>query len=622
MVQDVPKNPDDKDKEEKPRPKLEKDVDLAINLITSSYHSIIRQNRMDNNLENKDLTDAFHNVLQPSKSPRQIKDTSLMQLVRLISEDLFRKPSIMAEPEAGQPELISRTVDVLVDKIKNDGNFENVVRRALTDSTNREGTSFVMAVPITTIDSSSGKDVKIDQVQYRNIDSASLFIDPFARRVDEADWFALRYDWGNDEAETELKSLYDFDGDVESGDPLNVYDVEESGENDQDNIEGQPDRTIAYEIWHKTKAFRLVIAGGDSKVIFKVKGKNKFPYKDHFGRPALPLEQLDATAYKRNLYSASYIDVAKDITQQKRRQFNQILPYFDRVSNQLLAVTGVTPLEDIASQISEAEAYQEQGMIPMLTLSDPQARIIPIFPDDITAPMERMNGLFTEELSNRLGLDLRIQERQEASGTPTATQVIERSRVHSKAVANINRINVQFYQNTSQMALNYARTTFANKDNRKVSVDSGSDNEFSLTVTEAIEATKKWRGRWFVDTTIDIDLTRNEQVSLLSEVKNDFVNDMQLPITSESEVAPLKDSMMAKVRLLKFDKVHQDAEIEAFYAGLVQRGQAQLQQAQEQAQAEQQQQQQKKGANSNTPATQEQAAERGANSPQPSANIA
>jgi len=68
---------------------------------------------------------------------------------------------------------------------------------------------------------------------------------------------------------------------------------------------------------------------------------------------------------------------------------------------------------------------------------------------------------------------------------------------------------------------------------------------------------------------------------------------MQLPITSESEVAPLKDSMMAKVRLLKFDKVHQDAEIEAFYAGLVQRGQAQLQQAQEQAQAEQQQQQQK-----------------------------
>lgn len=583
--------------------------------ITEAKNSVIRQMRMDNNEENKLIVRDLHDTIAPPGNPRRIKDTKIMQILRLVSEDLYREPNVMAKPMEGQNELITYTVDAIVNELKTTGGYKNAVRKALKSAVEREGTSFIMVTPSTLKDKRNGKEKVYDKLEYRNLDSAYVFIDPAASRIDEAEWVGIRYEKYNDEAKRFLEEVYGWDGELNYGDCLYVVNKQESGDNDEDLI---PDRTAIYEFWDKSGK-RCVIAGIDGQEIITQEG-DEYPYFDEYGQPGIPIEQIDATAIKYHLYAMSYVDAAKDVTEQCKRQFNQVLPYFDRVSNQLLAITGVTPLEDIASQINEAEDYQEQGMIPFLSFSDPQARVTPVFPSDITAPLERIRSIFADELGDRLGLDLRIQEKAEGSGVPTATQIVERAKTHSKAVGNINKINVPFYSNICKITLNYARSIWDNKDDRSVVVKTAGESEYQLPLSDALEATKNWRGEFAVDTTVEIELTRNEQVIVIQEIKANFVKDLQIPALSEPEIKPLADAMKAHIKLVGMDKYFQDSEVDAFYMGIIQRGQAQMQAEIEQKQQEAMQEEEfamRKGATRSTPEGQRAAAQQGANAPQP-----
>ena len=168
------------------------------------------------------------------------------------------------------------------------------------------------------------------------------------------------------------------------------------------------------------------------------------------------------------------------------------------------------------------------------------------------------------------------------------------------------------------MTKNYIVRIWGEDDERDVAVNSGAANEFVLPMSDAVEVIKDWNGDFYVDIAVELQLTRNEKVQILGEIKRDMVADMNLLVFSDEEVKPFKDARKAINKLLGFDKIFQDAEIEAFYDSLVKRGQAlQVQQqsaAEAQAAAE-------TGATQNTPPTQRSAAERGSEAPQPNENI-
>lgn len=590
--------------------------------IFQSKHSVVRQVRMDNNQENKILLENLHSTLAPKNSPRRIKDTSMLQVLRLVQEDLYREPQIAARSSNGENEIISHTVDSTVSQIKTLGGYGKAVRKALTESTRREGTSFVMAVPAYIQNKRMKGKPYYDKLEYRYLSNGAVYFSPSVSNIEDSEWVAVRYEYGYEEAKKQLRCLYEFKGKLEPGDPIPINNKQETEENDKDLL---PDRTAIYEYWNKIEGVRLVIAGSNCRVIQELTGDD-YPYLDEFGQEDIPIAQLNATGFEYGGYALSFLDVMKDITEQKRRQFNQILPYFDRVSNQLLAITGVTPLEDIASQIQEAEEYQLQGMVPFLSLSDPQARITPVFPSDLTAPMERMRNVFIEELSDRLGLNLRAQQQQSGSAVPTATQVVDQRTVHAKSIANINILNKPFYSRIHQVTINYARRLWDEDDERIVPVNQGSESEYMLPLGQAIKATDGWSGEFIVDTTVELDLTRNEEVIVIQEIKQSFLKDMQIQAFSPAEVKPLIDTMKAHIKLVGMDKYYQDAEVDAFYDAIIQKSIMIQQQAEAEEQAKQQQQQGggegemfegRKGATRSTPQPQRQAAKQGANAPQP-----
>jgi len=212
---------------------------------------------------------------------------------------------------------------------------------------------------------------------------------------------------------------------------------------------------------------------------------------------------------------------------------------------------------------------------------------------------------------------LRIQEKTSGSGTPTATQIVERAKTHNKAIANINNINIPFYQRMHMITFNYAVSLWDRDDKDKVVVNQGTNSEYILPMGEAIEAVANWKGGFDVDTTVELDLTRNEQVIVIQEIKRNFVQDLSIPALSEAEIRPLADTMKAHIKLVGMDKYFQDSEVDAFYQGIIERGQAQLAQQQQQQQPQEEMFEDRKGATRGTPENQRAAANAGANAPQP-----
>lgn len=607
---------------------MNKQIEKAKTKIQEAKNSVIRTQRMDNNEENKLIMRELHYTIAPKGSPRRIKDSSIMQIIRLVSEDIHQRPLIMAQQEAGESELIPRTVDSVVNRLKSLGEYDKAVRNALTDATNREGSSFIMVVPTSIVDRSDKKNPKyFDRLEYRNIDSANFFKDPAARDVSDSDWIGVRYEFSNEEAKNQLELLYKYKGDIAFGDVLSINDKKASGDNSEDLL---ADRTAVYEFWNKATQVRIVFAGMNGEVVQMLEGDD-YPLFNRFGQAELPVAQLDATPFKFNGYALSYIDVAKDITEQKKRQFNQVLPYFDRVSNQLLAITGITPLEDIAAQIQDAEEYQAQGMVPFLSLTDPNAKVTPVFPSDITAPLERIRNIFTDELGDRLGLDLRINREASGAGVPTATQIDQRKATHVRAISNINNINIDnFYKRLSHLTLDYARALWDDTDDRKIVINKGGQSEYILPLGEAIQVTKDWKGDFEVDTSVESNLNRNEQIIVVQEIKQNFLKDLQIPALSEAEIKPLADTMKAHIKLVGMDKYYQDNEVDAFYSAIIERGRAQKEQEAMMAQLSQKNLpttpkqgkdeplfEGRKGATRSTPSTQVAAANMGAMAPQP-----
>jgi hypothetical protein len=364
--------------------------------------------------------------------------------------------------------------------------------------------------------------------------------------------------------------------------------------------------------WNPTKKLKLVFAGAHGQVIQKKEGQKEYPYKNKWGQCDFPVAQYDATPYKKGIHALSYIGVAKDVTRQKAKQFNTILPYFERVNNQILAITGAVSAEDMANQISDAMEMQAQGMQGLLNISDPQSRVIPVYPQYITQAFERISVIFDNELAKRLGFALNVQEKQVQGGVPTATQILEQKEVHAKAIANLNKINVDYYTRLSDITLNYARVIY--KGSKEAAPLTVGGETYQTDMNALIEQIKDYRGGWVIDTSVQLQLTRNDKVTILEQFTNRLVGILQVPITSLAESKLIQDALWANIKLLGFDEYFQKTELTDFFQAIVERN-SQAREAEAAGAA------QPNGENTptpgGTPGLQEAAGEAGAVAPQP-----
>jgi superfamily II DNA helicase RecQ len=146
-----------------------------------------------------------------------------------------------------------------------------------------------------------------------------------------------------------------------------------------------------------------------------------------------------------------------------------------------------------------------------------------------------------------------------------------------------------------------------------------------LPIGQALKAVDGWDGEFIVDTAVELELTRNEEVVVIQEVKQSLMRDLQIQVMSPAEIRPLIDATKAHIKLVGMDKYFQDSEIDAFYEAIIQKN-VMMQQMQQQAEMQKQQEKQRggedifagrKGATRSTPEEQKQSARMGANAPQP-----
>ena len=599
-----------------PQKTTDKDILDALELIQRSYNSQYRSKALAGIREDRLIDEALNDTLPSSLAFSQIKDTSMFQLKRIVREDNYSLPAVMAQPAIETNEIVKYAAEDLVKRANVMGNMNQQVRHMINDACFRDGSSIMEIIPEDYKDYRKNKNLQ--RILLRKYDPANVFYDPRCKNyVYDGDWIAFRHEYSNATAEKVAKGLYGYEKFIKPGDPLSVFNKEESNENDVDIL---PETTVFYVFWNKVKKIRCVIAGGCGQEIQKKKGQKEYPYKNNYGECDFPVLQYDASVDKYGVHALSYIGVGKDITRQKRKQFNTILPYFERVNNQVLAVMGASSADDLANQMNDAMEMQAQGMQGLLSINDPQARVTPVYPQDVTSAFERIGIIFDNELAKRLGFDLGVQEKQVSGGQPTATQIIERAKVHAKAIANLNKINVDFHTRLSDIVLNYSRILYSDSD-EPANLSAG-DEDLSVTLGDYVTIVEDFRGGWTVDTSVELQLTRNEKITIMGEFTNEIAGLLQLPAMSVEEVKLIQDLLWARIKLLGLDEYIQKAEINAFFQAIIKRNSAQMQAEQAAAQGQGQGGGQPQGGGAQGDAlamqdVQDQAAAMGADAPQP-----
>ncbi len=604
------------DKKAKPPVEVDSDITDAIGLIQASYRSNRRVKALANTREDKQIYEGLTDGLTNEEVFSQLKDTTLMQVVRLVSEDAYSLPHTIPTSAKEESETVLEAVSKIKQKYEVEGELKDAMRDLIEHACFMEGTSFLKIMPESYRDYNAG--VSLEKLSFTRVDEAKVFYDPKCKSdISEGEWDADMETYGYHQAQEVAKNVYGFNGVVNVGDPLNVFDEKDGTGDDAEPAITTEGDIVFYTLRHKTKAMEVVFAGGDAQLMRKLEGVKKFPCKDKYGAPKSPLCQFNATAYKDGIHRSSFIGVAKDITRQQVKQWNSMLPHFERVNSPILAAMGAVAPEEFADNIAAAMEAQRQGLMGMVTLPDPQSRIDTIAPPDSSAAFERIMMMFDNALAKRLGLVLSVQEKQVSGENPTATQIIEQKTVHAKAIANLNKLNIKFFANVADVTVNYGRVLLkGSKEKFRVMLDS---DAVELIGTDLVEVMKGWRGGWDVDTSIEIQLTKNEKVQVLTEFTKELTGYTQLLIMSEAEIKPIKDAVWAKITLLNFNEFFQSNEISEFFTSIATKNQ----QAQEQEQAAQAAQANQGGASqpAGSPpgetGVQDQAAALGAEAPQP-----
>ncbi len=543
----------------------------AIALLRECSYSQYRQHALQNIEEDKNLYQGLTDGLANPDVFAQLKDTSLMQVVRIVSEDNHSLPEAMPLSSKEIDESILYAIGAIKKKYEIEGALSDKMRDIIEHACYMEGTSFLRILP------ESYKDLRLNKelsrLSFARVDAAKTFYDPrCVRDISEGSWVGFMERYNNVEARKIARDLYNFEEEVTYGDALNVFIPAEGTGDDEDTVIATPNETTFYTFYNKVTKTYLVFAGQDGQLLIKKEG-DKYPCKDKYGQADIPVVQYNATPYRKGIHCSSYIGVAKDIVVNRTKQWNTMLPHFERVNSPILAVMGAISPQQLADDLSDAIEAQAVGQSGILPLADPQARVETIFPQDISAAFERIMAMFDNELAKRLGLNLSAQEKQVSGSNPTATQVIEQSKIHAKAIANLNKINTLFYKRTYDIIVNYGRVLLK-----------GSEEEFSIAIADIpvkatgndlVELIKEWRGSWIIDTSVELQLDRNEKIAVITEQIGELTGMIQLTIMSEDEIKPIRDLTWAKITSLKLNDFIQRAEFDAFFTAIATRNQKQ-----------------------------------------------
>ncbi len=595
----------DIDKKTVSKQNTEKDpsVEMAINLIQSSLTIQARTKKMDNITEDKELYNALSDAMKDKDMHQRLNNTLLMQTLRLVSEDSHSVPAGVPYSATEIDDETRFALQAVKRKYSVEGKLKKVIKSIMTRASTQEGTSFLFILPERYEDKYKGE--TLEKLNFKIVDSADVCVDPRCTdNIRQGDWVAFKTVYKTTEAPEIAKNFYGFEGELSAGDVMYPTDYSEKLENTEDII--IPEETTFYTMWHKSTNTYLVFAGENGDVL----QNEKIPYKDSFGMPDIPVFQYDATVYKDWIYAASYTGVAKDIAREDMDVTASILPQIRMTATPLLAGYGVINPKQLEDDIADALAKQEQGLTGLISMADTSARISPLLPGDITAPIERISTLFDNKLAKRLGLSLNSQEKQVNGGMPTATQIIQQAEDHAKAIANQNKINAEtFYAEIYNCIINYARILFkGDKGEYKMPIGTGI---YKVEGKDLYELIKSWRGEWIVDTSVDIQLTQNQKVVVMDDLMKGFIEMTQMPFMSTEEIKPIKDILLAKIQTRKLDSVLQREDIDKYFEAIINKN---AQQQEQQIQQEQAKQQPKegRGATENTPPAQKQAADLGA----------
>ena len=274
----------------KPVIDVDSDIKNAIELIQASYNSQKRVKALRNTREDKEIYESLTDALTSEEVLTQIKDTTMMQVVRLVSEDAYSLPQSMPLSTKEETETIREAINKIKRKYEVEGELKDSMRDIIEHACFMEGTSFLKILPESYQDYNEG--VSLERLDFTRTDEAKVFYDPRCKSdISEGEWDADMETFGFHEAQKVAKNVYGFDGDVATGDPLSVFEPQDgTGDSEEEPVTIQGD-VVFYTFRHKTKALWIVFAGGQAQRIQKLEGVKKFPCKYKFGAPKSPLCQ-------------------------------------------------------------------------------------------------------------------------------------------------------------------------------------------------------------------------------------------------------------------------------------------------------------------------------------------
>ena len=222
----------------------------AIALIQASNNSMRRQKAMQNIREDKEIYESLTNGLANPEVFKQLKDTTMMQLIRIVSEDAYSLPDTLPVAVKEISEDIIDMINQVKRKYHIEGKLKERMRDVIEHACFQEGTSFIKVLPESVMDYRAG--VSIDKLKYVRVDAAKVFYDPKCiSDISDGEWDADMETYGYFEAQQIAKTLYGFTGDVYSGTPLNVFNAQD-GTGDPNKLEETGDVTF-FTFRHKTK---------------------------------------------------------------------------------------------------------------------------------------------------------------------------------------------------------------------------------------------------------------------------------------------------------------------------------------------------------------------------------
>ena len=518
--------------------------------LQKAYTSLIRINKMSAIDENRTKKNDLHALLPPRTSPRKLKSSFLFQIPRRYQEEGLKVPYATILPKTKDDTVTAVIAQAARDDVYNRGGFKRAYEKAF-NAMLTDGTSFIH------------RGIKNEKIVFEQVNAEDIFFDPHASDIDNdadddtMDWMARRYKY---QYRTFVRLYPHLEGKVAAGCPVKVDTGQFTGKTQPTLEVTSSDEIQVFRFWSKSLKRCVDVCGSSNTIGKDVEWTDSFP--------------LDAYHFSNEriggFYSLSLYDAIKDVAEVYKQILNDAVSHIGKTVNPYIFLF-TDEGDTIINEMKRYDIQRELGRSPMIVSRDRDTNMKSIAPTSIAEDLERILGELIDDLSKRLGLNLRQQEVSQQ----TATEYLRKSEFENTAISNINKINVPTFARSSTQTLKMIEKTWKTSDAKRIEIklDTGAVNIYALPAEVILLVLKDFEGNIEVDTSISLPLTKADQVEALTEISIDLKDLMALSISSKEEAAPFVALIKEKL-LLRQIKAVTPSQLDGMVNGIIARNQA------------------------------------------------